>query len=56
MKLGAADSVVKQATYAQVVPGVVREALGRRALARLGVDATRRGAASREMPALAAAT
>jgi DNA-binding NtrC family response regulator len=39
MKLGAADYVVKHGTYAQVVPGVVREALGPRALARLGADA-----------------
>jgi len=52
MKLGAADYVVKHATYAQVVPGLVREALGRRALARLGTDATGRGA----VPSLDAAT
>ena len=37
MKLGA-DYVVKHGTYAQVVPGLVREALGRRALASLGTD------------------
>ena len=56
MKLGAADYVVKHATDAQVVPGVVREALGRGALDRLGVDATSRGAASRDTPALDDAT
>ncbi len=38
MKAGAADYVVKHATYALVVPGVVREALGRRALANLAAD------------------
>jgi len=35
MKCGVGDYVVKHATYAQVVPGRVRELLGRRALARL---------------------
>jgi ActR/RegA family two-component response regulator len=55
MKLGAADYVVKHGTYAQVIPGLVREALGRGALARLGTDSTGRGAATR-LPALDAAT
>jgi DNA-binding NtrC family response regulator len=55
MKLGAADYVVKQATYIQVVPGRVREALGRRALARVASDAGG-GAAARELPSLDAAT
>ncbi len=40
MKAGAADYVVKHATYVQIVPGVVRETLGRRALARLATDAS----------------
>src|SRR5205823_2454010 len=53
MKLGAADYVVKEGTYARVVPGVVREALGRRALARVATDA---GARPRELPSLDAAT
>src|SRR6185436_4545879 len=35
MKCGVGDYVVKHATYAQVVPGRVRELLGRRARARL---------------------
>src|SRR5207237_9429641 len=39
MKLGAADYVVKQGMYAQIVPGIVREVLGRRTLARLAKDA-----------------
>lgn len=43
MKLGAADYVVKHGTFVQVVPRVVREALGRRALTRLGADATGAG-------------
>ena len=51
MKLGAADYVVKHGTFAQVVPGVVREVLGRRALA--GLSATGR---EPEMPPLAPAT
>src|SRR5690349_1581718 len=38
MKGGAADYVIKHATYVQVVPGVVREVLGGRALARLVID------------------
>ncbi len=52
MKLGAADYVVKHGTYAQVVPGLVREALGRRALARLGTDAAGRAPSPRELPPL----
>ncbi len=52
MKLGAADYVVKHATYAQVVPGLVREALGRRALARLAAEP----AAHAAVPPLDAAT
>jgi len=38
MKLGAADYLVKHATYAQVVPGLVRGVLGHRALACLETD------------------
>ena len=49
MKLGAADYVVKHTTYASVIPGVVREALGRRALARLAADPS--GGASADLPA-----
>jgi DNA-binding NtrC family response regulator len=52
MKLGAADYVVKHATYVQVVPGLVREALGRRALARLATDSSGRGGTPRGLPAL----
>ena len=55
MKAGAADYVVKHATYVHVVPGVVREALGRRALGRLAADAGR-GVASRGVPPLDDAT
>jgi DNA-binding NtrC family response regulator len=50
MKLGAADYVVKEPAYAQAVPGLVREALGRRALARAGVDPTSHGDASTAPP------
>ena len=50
MKLGAADYVVKHGTYVQAVPGIVREALGRRALASAATPAY--GAA---MPAVSAA-
>ena len=56
MKGGAADYVVKHATYAQVVPGRVREMLGRRALARLKPHATGHGPAPRELPPLDAET
>src|SRR6185436_10800924 len=56
MKGGAADYVVKHATYAQVVPGRVREMLGRRALARLKPGATGHGPVPRELPPLDAAT
>jgi DNA-binding NtrC family response regulator len=47
IKLGAADYVVKAGTYALVVPGLVREALGHRALARF---ATRRPRCPRSTP------
>src|SRR5581483_3814603 len=55
MKLGAADYVVKHSTFAQVVPGVVREVLGRRLLARLATDSTSRDAGG-DLPPLDAAT
>jgi DNA-binding NtrC family response regulator len=54
MKAGAADYVAKHGTFAQVVPGLMREALGRRALARLAAAAT--DAAPRELPPLDATT
>jgi DNA-binding NtrC family response regulator len=56
MKAGAVDYVAKHGMYAQVVPGVVRETLGRRALARLGTDASGLAVPSRELPPLDAAT
>src|SRR5581483_10655878 len=56
MKLGAADYVVKHATYGHAVPGVVREVLGRRALARLASDPAARGAPLRELRPPDAAT
>jgi DNA-binding NtrC family response regulator len=52
MKLGAADYVVKHGTYVQVVPGIVREVLGRRALARLGAEPALRAPVARELPTL----
>ena len=55
MKLGAADYVKKHTTYAQAVPGIVREALGRRALAGLSAEAGGRGASRRALPPLDAA-
>ncbi len=55
MKLGAADYVVKEGSYAQAVPGVLREVLGKHALERL--DATGDGAAvSPPLPRLDEAT
>src|SRR5581483_9442465 len=56
MKLGAADYVVKHATYGHAVPGVVREVLGRRALARHASDPAARGAPLRELRPPDAAT
>ena len=54
MKAGAADYVRKHATYVQAVPGLVRQTLGRRALARLTADGSH-GHPSRELPPLDAA-
>ncbi len=56
MKAGAADYVVKHGTYVQAVPGIVREALGRRALARLSTEAGEGAAVPRELPPLDAET
>lgn len=55
MKSGAADYVVKHGTFVQVVPGIVREALGRSALARVSQDATG-GSPLPDLPAIDDAT
>jgi DNA-binding NtrC family response regulator len=52
MKLGAADYVVKQGMFAQAVPGIVREVLGRRALARLAADPGERDPSANALPPL----
>ena len=55
MKVGAVDYVEKHGTYARIVPGVVREVLGSRALARLATDGVG-GTASSALPAVDEAT
>jgi DNA-binding NtrC family response regulator len=56
MKLGADDYVPKVGAYARGVPGAVREALARRALAQLAADAASAATLARDLPLPDAAT